>query len=52
LRAFAQRKLAAEVSADLDGLEIDYSGSADAWRFGGGRDLSQLAEDARDTTAA
>jgi hypothetical protein len=52
LRAFAQRTLAAEVSADLDGLDIDYSGSADAWRFGGGRDLSQLAEDARDTTAA
>ena len=52
LRAFAQRKLAAEVSADLDGLDIDYSGSGDAWRFGGGRDLSQLAEDARDATAA
>ncbi len=52
LRAFAQRKLAAEVSEELDGLDIDYSGSADAWRFGGGRDLSRLAEDARDTGAA
>jgi hypothetical protein len=52
LRAFAQRKLAAEVSADLDGLDIDYSGSADAWRLGGGRDLSRLVEDARDSDAA
>jgi hypothetical protein len=52
LRAFAQRKLAEEVSAELDDLDIDHSGSGDAWRFGGGRELSQLAEDARDTTAA
>jgi hypothetical protein len=40
------------VSADLDGLDIDYSGSADGWRLGGGRDLSTLAEDARDVSAA
>lgn len=52
LRAFAQRKLAAEVSADLDGLDIDYSGSAEGWRLGGGRDLSTLAEDAQDVSAA
>ena len=52
LRAFAQRKLAAEVSADLDELDIDYSNSADGWRLGGGRDLSTLAEDARDVSAA
>jgi len=52
LHAFAQRKLAAEVSADLDDLDIDYSGSADGWRLGGGRDLSTLAEDARDISAA
>ena len=47
LDAFAQRKLAAEVSADLDDLDIDYLSSADGWRLGGGRDLSTLAEDAR-----
>jgi hypothetical protein len=52
LHAFAQRKLAAEVSADLDDLDIDYSGSADGWRLGGGRDLAKLAEDARDVSAA
>jgi Arc/MetJ family transcription regulator len=52
LRAFAQRKLAAEVSADLDGLDIDYSGSADAWRLGGGRDLSRFVEDAHEADAA
>jgi hypothetical protein len=52
LHAFAQRKLAAEVSADLDDLDIDYSGSAESWRFGGGRDLSRLAEDARESSVA
>ena len=52
LHAFAQRKLAAGVSADLDDLNIDYSGSADGWPFGGGRDLSRLEEDARDAPAA
>ncbi len=52
LHAFAQRKLAAEVSADLDDLDIDYSGSADGWRLGGGRDLSTLEDDARDASAA
>jgi hypothetical protein len=47
LEAFALRKKAAEIMALLDDAELDFEGSADAWRFGGGRDLSRVIEDAR-----
>jgi hypothetical protein len=33
--------------AVLDSIEMDYSGSDHAWRYGGGRDLSRVLEDAR-----
>jgi hypothetical protein len=43
-----RRKRAEELIATLSAVEMDFSGSADAWRYGGGRDLSRLAEQARE----
>jgi hypothetical protein len=47
LRSFAERKQAAEIVAALDSVPMDFSGSDRSWGYGGGRDLSALAEDAR-----
>ncbi len=47
LRSFAVRQQAVEIVAAFDSVPMDFSGSAEAWREGGGRDLSQLAEEAR-----
>ena len=47
LHTFALRRKAAEMMAVLDSIEMDYSGSDRAWRYGGGRDLSRVLEDAR-----
>ncbi len=52
LHAFALRKRAAEIVAAFDSVEMDYTGSGEAWRYGGGRDLSRLVEDARHVDAA
>ncbi len=52
LRTYAVRKKAAEIVAALNSVTMDYSGSADAWRYGGGRDLSRLEEDAHDEDVA
>jgi hypothetical protein len=52
LHAFAIRRQAREIVAAFDQVEMDFSGSADAWRYGGGRDLDSLAEQARDAEAA
>jgi hypothetical protein len=52
LRVFAQRKQAAEIVAAFDSVQMDFDDSDRAWGYGGGRDLSRLAEDARDTEAA
>jgi hypothetical protein len=52
LHSFALRKQAAEIMAALDSVEMDFTGSGEAWRFGGGRDLSRLVEDARHADAA
>ncbi|TCC06379.1 hypothetical protein E0H45_25020 [Kribbella soli] len=43
-----RRRQAEELIAALDAVEMDFSGSAEAWRYGGGRDLSRLAEKARE----
>lgn len=51
LHAFALRKRAAEIVAVLDQVPMDFSGSDRAFRYGGGRDLSRLAEDARSAEA-
>jgi Arc/MetJ family transcription regulator len=47
LRAQAVKAQAASIIAALDSVEIDVSRSAESFRYGGGRDLSRLAEDAR-----
>ncbi|MFI5734786.1 type II toxin-antitoxin system VapB family antitoxin [Kribbella sp. NPDC051587] len=52
LHEFARRQRARALIATLDDVELDTSGSADAWRYGGGRDLSKLEEDAREAPSA
>ncbi|MDQ2789452.1 MAG: DUF2191 domain-containing protein [Pseudonocardiales bacterium] len=52
LRSFAVRKQAKEIVAALDSAEMDYSGSAEAWRFGAGRDLARVIEDAQQPRSA
>lgn len=47
LRSFALRRQAAEIVAAFDSVPLDLSWSREAWRYGGGRDLSRLEEDAR-----
>jgi hypothetical protein len=48
LRSFAVRKQAKEIMAALDSAEMDYTDSAQAWRLSGGRDLSQVVQNARE----
>jgi hypothetical protein len=52
LQAFANRRKAIDIVAAFDSVQIDFDGSGHAWGYGGGRDLSRLAEDARGTEAA
>jgi hypothetical protein len=52
LRSFALRRQAAEIVAAFDSVPMDFAGSAEAWGYGGGRDLSMLTEVARDERAA
>lgn len=52
LRSFAVRKQAKEIVAALDSADMDYSGSAAAWRFGGGRDLARVIENAQQPRSA
>lgn len=46
LRSFVLRDKASEIIAALDGVTMDFEGSAEVWRYGGGRDLSQQIEKA------
>jgi hypothetical protein len=52
LRLQALRAQAAEIIAALDDADMDFSNSADSFRFSGGRDLSSLEEDARGSHVA
>ena len=52
LHAQALKAQAAEILAALDSVEMDYTGSADSFRYGGGRDLSRPGELAREDAAA
>jgi hypothetical protein len=52
LRIQALKAEAAEILAALDSVEMDYAGSADSFRYGGGRDLSRLDELAREDAEA
>lgn len=46
LRSFAVREQAVAILAALDRAQMDFSGSLDAFGYGGGRDLSRFEEDA------
>jgi Arc/MetJ family transcription regulator len=46
LRAQALKAEAAEIVAAFDSVAMDFTGSADGFRHGGGRDLSRLTEKA------
>ena len=46
-----RRRQAQQIVAVFETVDWDFSGSADGWRYGGGRDLSRLAEDARRSKA-
>jgi hypothetical protein len=52
LRAFALRGKATEIVAAFDSVQMDFAESDRAWGYGGGRDLSQLADEARGSEAA
>ena len=52
LREFADRRRARALIEALDEVDLDFSASSDAWRYGGGRDLSQLEKDAREVRSA
>lgn len=52
LRSFAVRRQALDIMAALDGVRMEFEGSEDAWRFGAGRDLNTVVEDARATEAS
>jgi hypothetical protein len=52
LRIQALKAKAAEILAALDSVEMDYTGSADSFRYGGGRDLSRLEDLAREDRTA
>jgi Arc/MetJ family transcription regulator len=52
LRAQAVKEDAARIMAALDGAATDFSGSAGAFGYDGGRDLLRLELDARDESAA
>ncbi len=43
---------AVDIVGAFDGVEMDFTDSPDAWRYGGGRDLSRLEEDARQAKSA
>lgn len=47
LHTFAVRKQAREIIAAFDSVDMEFTGSVEAWRYGGGRNLSTLAEDQR-----
>ncbi|WP_410787584.1 type II toxin-antitoxin system VapB family antitoxin [Kribbella sp. C-35] len=51
LSQFVRWRRAQRLIETLNAVEMDFTGSADAWRYGGGRDLSRLAENARDGAA-
>jgi hypothetical protein len=52
LRSFALRRQAVDIVAAFDSVEMDFAEAGRAWGHGGGRDLSRLAEDAREADVA
>jgi len=51
LHAFALRKQAAEIVRAFASVPMDFTGSGDAWGYGGGRDLSDLIGEAEEAEA-
>lgn len=47
LRTFALRTQASKIVAALDSVSMDYTGSDSSWRYGAGRDLTHVEEEAR-----
>jgi Arc/MetJ family transcription regulator len=52
LRLQALRIQGQEIAAAFQSVQMDFSGSAEAFGYSGGRDLSRLADDARDQHVA
>jgi hypothetical protein len=52
LHSFAVRRQAVDIIAALDDVEFEYVDPDHAWGYGGGRDLSRLAENARSAESA
>jgi hypothetical protein len=52
LHTFAVRRQAIDIVAALDSVEISVSDSLHGWRYGGGRDLSMLEDEAREAESA
>jgi hypothetical protein len=52
LHAFAVQRQARDIVWAFDSVLVDFEGSSGAWRYGGGRDLSRLEDDARGAGAA
>lgn len=48
LRSFALRTQAGRIVAALDSVPMDFTDSGSTWRYGTGRDLTRLEEDARE----
>jgi Arc/MetJ family transcription regulator len=51
LHSFALRRKATDIVAALDSVELEFADPDRSWGYGGGRDLSRLAEDALEVTA-
>jgi hypothetical protein len=52
LHSFALRRLAVDIVSAFDSVEVDLGTGDHSWGYGGGRDLTQLEEAARETNAA
>jgi Arc/MetJ family transcription regulator len=52
LRLQALRIQGQQISAAFESVEMDFGGSVDSFGYGSDRDLSRLAEDARDQHVA
>jgi Arc/MetJ family transcription regulator len=52
LRELAVRRRGREIAEIFASAPMDFSGSAEAWGYGGGRDLEGLAERAREDRSA
>jgi hypothetical protein len=51
LHSFAVRTQASKIVAALDSVPMDFSNSHTSWRYGAGRDLTRLEEEARGAEA-